>query len=90
MKGKRGCGLEVKITTHSGTSYVLDPMRVAAPAGANRGDLVAAVVVPNYPDGKDRCGRTARAVRAYTAPAGATGAAWMISGDAAPAPALIE
>ncbi len=86
VKGRRGCGLELEIKTHDGTPFVLDPMRVAVPAGVARGNLVTAVVVPAD---QDRCGRVARVVRAYKTP-GVMAGAWLVSGEAAPAAPTIE
>ncbi len=86
VAGKTGCGDELEITTYAGTSFVLDPMRVAAPPGVSRGDVVTAILLPTE---ADRCGRRARVVRAYATP-GATAAYWITGGEPVPSTAILE
>ncbi|HUQ07582.1 MAG TPA: hypothetical protein VM261_34045 [Kofleriaceae bacterium] len=85
-RGTRRCGAEVELSTWSGSSFQIDPVRVAAPAGTRAKDVVTGVVVPQP---ADRCGRVARFVRVYQTP-GATRADWIVAGEPAPSAAIVE
>jgi hypothetical protein len=87
-RGTRRCGAEIVVSTWQGSSFQIEPARVAAPAGVRARDVLTAVVVPQP---KDACGRTARIVRAYKTP-GATHATAgrIVGGDPASSPALVE
>jgi hypothetical protein len=85
-RGTRRCGAEVALSTWSGSSFQIEPARVAAPAGTLPKDVITGVVVPQPPD---RCGRVARFVRVYHTPGG-TRADWIVAGEAALSPALVE
>lgn len=87
-RGSRRCGAELSLSTWTGSSFQIEPTRVAAPAGTRARDVITAVVVPQP---KDSCGRTARIVRAYKTP-GATYATAnaLVGGATAPSAAIIE
>jgi hypothetical protein len=85
-RGTRRCGREVVLSTWSGSSFQIEPARVAAPAGTLPKDVITGVVVPQPPD---RCGRVARFVRVYHTPGG-TRADWIVAGEAALSPAIVE
>jgi hypothetical protein len=86
-RGAGGCGPELSLSSWDGSSFQITPPRVAAPPGVRPGDVIGAVVVPlASPDG---CGRSARLVRAYATP-GQTRATWLVAGEPAPAPPLVE
>ena len=85
-RGARGCGTEVVLSTWSGSSFQIDPPRVAAPTGTRVKEVVTGVVVPQP---ADRCGRVARLVRVYKTP-GATRADWIVAGQRAATPAINE
>lgn len=83
VAGNHACGPELRLDTWDGSRFGLEPRRVAAPSGANVGERVTAVVVGQP---ADRCGRTARVVRAWITP-GTTGARWVAGGEPVPATA---
>ena len=85
-RGSRGCGPEVVLSTWAGSSFQIEPPRVAAPAGTRAKDIVTGIVIPQP---ADRCGRVARFVRVYTTP-GATRADWVVAGQRAATAAIAE
>jgi len=85
-RGSARCGAEVELSSWSGSSFQIEPPRVAAPPGVRTKDIVSGIVVPQP---VDRCGRVARFVRAYQTP-GATRADWALGGERAPSAAIIE
>ena len=69
IAGSGGCGPTLR-TTHGYGSEIAWPIDAAAPVGVQLGDRLIAVVMARATP--DRCGRTARVVRAYAAPVGVT------------------
>jgi hypothetical protein len=87
-RGSRRCGAELVLSTWQGSSFQIEPTRVAAPAGTRARDVITAVVVPQP---ADSCGRTAHIVRAYKTP-GATYATAnaIVAGTKAPSAPIVE
>ncbi len=69
IPGRKGCGPTIRAPHGIGSSLML-PLDAPAPAEAKLGDRLIAVVFARATP--DRCGHTARVVRAYPAPAGLT------------------